>query len=157
MQQKSRVYVSKTSVKMPPLRPDKRLTGELDKVTPANDKKNNEKPNTTEAQLQQAMAVIEQLKKPVAITPAAQTLLLTAEQAISEKAVHAPGDYLPALNAIRAIREEPAQASRKQIAVAQAALQKIIHSAETVPQKEPLRTSSGLQDYYYKNLQNSKR
>jgi hypothetical protein len=157
MQQKSRVYVGKTSVKMPPLRPDKRLTGEVEKVTPVNDKKNNEKTNTGESELQQAMAVIEQLKKPVTLLPAAQALLLVAERAISEKAIHAPGDYLNALNAIRAIREEPAQAGRKQVALAQAALQKIIRSAETAPQKEVWHTSSGLETYYYKNLQNSKR
>jgi hypothetical protein len=122
-----------------------------------NDKKNNEKTNTGESELQQAMAVIEQLKKPVTLPPAAQALLLVAERAISEKAIHAPGDYLPALNAIRAIREEPAQAGRKQLTLAQAALQKIIRSAETAPQKEVWHTSSGLETYYYKNLQNSKR
>lgn len=155
MQQKSRVFVAKTSVKMPPLRPEKRLTGELDKITPVNDKKNNGNDNSIVTALREAMAVIGQLKKPVNVPPAAQTLLVAAEKAISEKAIHAPGDYLPALNAIRTIRMAPAQARPKDIALIQGALQKIIKSAEATPQKEQLPAASGLQDYYYRNLQNS--
>lgn len=154
MQQKSRVYVGKTSVKMPPIKPEKRLTGELDKIGVADNNKNNIKEENSDKPLQQAMAVMEQVKQHQPLQPADQLLLQAAEKAISEKAIHLPASYLPALSAVRAIREEPAKATRQQISLAEAALQQIIKSREQAPQQTMRRSGTGLTDYYFKNLQN---
>jgi hypothetical protein len=153
MQQRSRVYVGKTSVKMPPIKPEKRLTGELDKIAAADNNKNNTKEENTDAPLQQAVAVIEQLKQHQPLLPADQLLLAAAEKAISEKAIQQPAHYLPALSAVRVIRQEPAKATRQQMVLTEAALQQIIRSREQVPQQTIRRTGSGLTENYFKNLQ----
>lgn len=155
MQQKSRAYVSKTSIKMPPLRPEKRLTGELDKIgTPLN-QKNNPADNSAETTLQQAMAVLEQLKQTPVVTPAQMPALLGAERKISEKAVHAPVDYLPALNAIRQITQESGKTNKAAIVKVQAALQKMMKAAGLLPQQGGSAAGNELADYYFNNLNGS--
>lgn len=155
MQQKSRAYVSKTSIKMPPLRPEKRLTGELDKIgTPLN-QKNNAADNNTETILQQAMAVLEQLKQAPVVAPEQMPSLLGAEKKISEKAVHAPVDYLPALNAIRQITQEPGKTNKAAIVKVQAALQKMMKAAGLLPQQGAAVDGNKLADYYFNNLNGS--
>jgi hypothetical protein len=142
---------------MPPIKPEKRLTGELDKIAAADNNKNNTKEEDADAPLQRAMAVLEQLKQHQSLQPADQVLLAAAEKAISEKAIHQPAHYLPALSAVRVIRQEPAKATRQQMLLAEAALQQIIRGREQVPQRAMKRTGSGLTDYYFKNLQNTGR
>jgi len=156
MQQKSRVYVGKTSVKMPPLKPEKRLTGELDKIKGAESNKNNTKEDKVGAALQRAVAVMEQLKQRRLVAPEDALLLATAEKAISEKAVRLPADYLPALNAIRTIRAQPADAGKQSVAIAEAALLQIIQGQEPAPQKGVQRMGAGLTDYYFKSLSSEK-
>jgi hypothetical protein len=152
MQQKSRAYVSKTSIKMPPLRPDKRLSGELDKIGAPQSNKNTTSGNDEEKALQQAMALLEELKTSSTLAPEKATVLLTAQRVISEKAVKAPADYLPALNAIRKITQEPGKTDRAAIAKVQAALQKIIRAGSLLPQKGSSSKEDQLADYYFKNL-----
>lgn len=152
MQQKSRAYVSKTSIKMPPLRPDKRLSGELDKIGAPQSNKNTIAGNDEEKALQQAMALLEELKASSTLAPEKATVLLTAQSVISEKAVKAPADYLPALNAIRKITQEPGKVDKGAIAKVQAALQKIIRAGSLLPQKGSSASEDQLADYYFKNL-----
>ncbi|AXY73217.1 hypothetical protein D3H65_04165 [Paraflavitalea soli] len=155
MQQKSRAYVSKTSVKMPPLRPEKRLTGELDKIGTPLHQKNNAADNSAETILQQAMAVLEQLKQAPVVTPAQMPALLAAEKKISEKAVHAPVDYLPALNAIRQLTQEPGKINKAVIVKVQAAVQKMMKAGGLLPQPGGTAAGNELADYYFNNLNGS--
>jgi hypothetical protein len=152
MQQKSRAYVSKTSIKMPPLRPDKRLSGELDKIGAPQSNKNTLSVNDEEKALQQAMALLEELKASSTLAPAKAPVLLKAQSVISEKAVKAPADYLPALNAIRKITQEPGKTDKAAIARVQAALQKIIRAGSLLPQKGGSASGDQLAEYYFKNL-----
>lgn len=151
MQQKSRAYVSKTSIKMPPLRPDKRLTGELDKIGSLQNNKHKVAADDKDKTLQQAMTLLEALKQWPVLTADQATVLLKVQGVISEQAVSAPADYLPALNAIRKIVQEPGKADKATIAQVQAALQRIIRAGSLLPQKG---SSSGdqLSDYYFKHL-----
>jgi hypothetical protein len=155
MQQKSRAYVSKTSIRMPPLRPEKRLTGELDKIISPNNKKENEANNGSERSLQQAMSVLEQLKVQKAVSPNDQPVLMSAEKQISEYAIRMPGDYLAALSSMRKITQETGKINKEDIVRVQAALQKIIKAGELLPQKTGT-AADGLSGYYYKNLNSSK-
>lgn len=156
MQQKSRAYVSKTSIKMPPLRPEKRLTGELDKISSPHNRKNNEGIDESESALQQALSVLEQLKQGSMIAQAEMPVLISAEKKISEKAVRAPADYLPALNAIRKITQEPGKTDKAAILKVQAALQKIIREGALLPQKAGNTADKELSDFYFNNLNGRK-
>ncbi len=62
LQQKSRAYVAKTSVKTPPLKPEKRLTGELDKIIAPVMQRGYEQGTAATDQLAYALAVLEMLK-----------------------------------------------------------------------------------------------
>lgn len=152
MQQKSRAYVSKTSIKMPPLKPEKRLTGELDKIGSPKHRKDNDDNDAANSMLQQAMAVLEQLKQTQIVSPENISVLISAERAISEKAVQAPADYLPALNAIRKITQGSVQANKTIIAKVQTALQKMIRAGTRLPQKGGSAAGDELSDYYFNNL-----
>lgn len=152
MQQKSRAYVSKTSVKMPPLRPEKRLTGELDKITPSHSSKNKETEDDSPKTFREAMTILEQLRQGQPIGVDQQPALVRAMKKISEKAVHAPADYLPALNALRQITQEGGKASQAAVIKVQAALQKMMKEGTLLPQKAGGTSKDGLTDYYYKNL-----
>lgn len=152
MQQKSRAYVSKTSIKMPPLRPDKRLTGELDKIGVPQHNKHIVAANDEEKTLQQAMAILEELKQGASLAADKATVLLKAQSVISEQAVKAPADYLPALNAIRKITQEPGKTDSAAIAKVQAALQRIIRARPVLPQKGGSASGDQLAEYYFKHL-----
>jgi hypothetical protein len=156
MQQKSRAYVSKTSVKMPPLRPEKRLTGELDKIGDPNNKKNNQADNQPELLLQQAMGVLEQLKYQPTITPQQMPLLIDAERKIGARAVKAPADYLAALNAIRKITSQTGKTNKATVVQVQAALQKMMKEGVLLPQKEGSTTGNELADHYFNQLNKSR-
>lgn len=151
LQQKSRAYVGKTSIKMPPLKPEKRLTGNLEKITPSNEPSKNQMGDALEANLRKAVAILEELKQKKQLSPEDQPVLSAAEKAISEKAIQQPGEFLPALSAIRTISEAPAAAIKQDIAKVQTALQKMLATTTSLPQKKNERTG-GLSQYYFKNL-----
>lgn len=151
LQQKSRAYVSKTSMKMPPLKPEKRLTGNLDKITPSNEPPRNNTGGELRVTLQKAVAILEQLKHKKQLAVEDQLVLSVAERSISEKATQQPAEFLSALSAIRTISEAPASAVKQDILRVQAALQKILATTMSLPQKKNERTG-GLSQYYFKNL-----
>lgn len=156
MQQRSRAYVGKTSIKMPPLKPEKRLTGELDKITTPHNQKDKAARDETEQVLQQALLVLEAYKPNRIIAPEDWPLLMSAEKKISEKAVQAPADYLPALNALRKIIQEPGKADKAGIIKVQGALQKMIKAGALLPQKTGHTADGELPAYYFKQLNSSK-
>ncbi|HEX2847496.1 MAG TPA: hypothetical protein VHN59_13190 [Chitinophagaceae bacterium] len=151
LQQKSRAYVGKTSIKMPPLKPEKRLTGNLEKIIPSNEPSKNQTGDELQANLRKAVAALEQLRQRKQLAIEDQLLLSVAEKAISEKAIQQPGEFLPALSAVRAIGQAPAAAAKQDIVKAQAALQKILATTTSLPQKKNERVG-GLAKYYFKNL-----
>jgi hypothetical protein len=156
MQQKSRAYVSKTSIKMPPLLLEKRLTGELDQIISPSNRKNNDTDDEPETVLQKALSILEQLKQQPTISTGDQLVLMGAEKKISEKVIRMPGDYLPALSAMRTIVQQGSKAGKPAIIRVQAALQKILKAGELLPQKKDIPAGEGLSNYYFNNLNSSK-
>jgi len=151
LQQKSRAYVSKTSIKMPPLKPEKRLTGNLEKITPADQPPKQVKENEELAQLRAAMHDLEMIKtgeKPDAL---GISNLIAAEQAIGAKAVTEPALYLPALNAARSVATSPSEATTQQISLVQRAIQEIIKTSSKLPQRQTNRQAK-LSDHYFNKL-----
>lgn len=151
LQQKSRAYVSKTSIKMPPLKPEKRLTGNLEKINPSAGPARQTAEDKKTEQLRNAIQALEMLKHKKQLQVEDQQDLFAAEKAISEKAIAQPGLFLPALSAIRAITNAPATAKKQDLLSVQQALQQIIRTSAELPQKTNSRPGS-LTDYYFKKL-----
>lgn len=152
LQQKSRAYVSKTSIRMPPLKPEKRLTGNLEKIDPAGRLSKETKEDIQLIKLREAMSTLEMLKQKKQPAISGQENLVAAEKAISAKAMAQPSVYLPALSAVRSIIAAPASAKKQDIMLVQRALQSIIQTTVELPQKKNvLRGKLGA--LYFKKLE----
>lgn len=105
VQQKSRAYVKKTGFDPPPLKePEKRLTGDLSKIAPA-EIKHEEKPQATAVAVRQAVQLLEKLKTGGKATTAEAALLERAGQELGKAALREPGQYLRALQDLRQLAQ----------------------------------------------------
>lgn len=152
LQQKSRMYVAKTSYNPPPLKLEKRLSGDLSKITEPAYKQDIKQETDQFENLKKAVAVLEQLKVKPQLNELDEHVLALANQQISLKASTQPGIYLSALSAMRRILSKPANVKLYDIALVERAIQKNL----SPPQKTPASTQSsidmGLSQEYYKNL-----
>jgi hypothetical protein len=151
LQQKSRAYVSKTSIKMPPLKPEKRLTGNLEKISPSNEPAKQTAEDKRLEQLRNAVRTLELLKHKTQLAIEDQQNLLAAEKEISEKATAQPAVFLPALSSIRSVTSSPLTATKQDISQVQKALQQIIRTDMKLPQRTINRPGS-ISDHYFKKL-----
>lgn len=156
LQQKSRSYVAKTAYNPPPLKDEKRLSGELDKIIqPVN--KQEIKPVTDQmAALKKAVAVLESLKQNPVKTPADNMILQSAYQQLSLNASQQPGVYLPALNAMRRVLSAQ-KANTNDVNTIERALQKTLTELKNMPSAKGNPTDMGLSKQYYKNLKKANR
>jgi hypothetical protein len=151
LQQKSRSYVAKTSYNPPPLKPEKRLSGELDKIIQPVNKQNVKAPADNQAVLKNAVGVLESLKlKPVLNITDNRTLQL-ANQRLSEIASVQPGTYLPALSAMRRILSAQ-KINVSDINMVERAIQKTLVSIKNMPKSDEAAADMGLSGRYFKNL-----
>lgn len=156
LQQKSRAYVSKTSVKPTPLKPEKRLTGELDKVTnPVRESETGQKP-VKDKDLKKALAVLGNYKTNAVLKEADRLVLNQANTYLTPAAAANPSVYLSALQAMQKITAS-AKSKFKQadIDVLQKGLSKLITDKQALPQTGPGSPSSALSGFYFKNLNRS--
>ena len=155
LQQKSRVYVAKTSSKTTPLQPkEKRLTGELDKITQPLLQSNTKPPNSGAVTLRQAMGTLEILKERP-ISAAEIEPLQQAGQQLVEAASASPAKYLSAIEAYKRIVN--GNRNSTDIQKVQKALQSILKSPATVPYQKSVAPSSKLSLQYFNNLKKGSR
>lgn len=156
LQQKSRSFVAKTSYNPTPIKLDKRLTGELDKVIqPVN--KQEIKPAAVQfGALKNAVNVLEQLKAKATLTYADKRVLQTANQQLSLQASAQPGSYLAALGAMRRILSVQ-NINPADIDTVERAIQKTLSAARVMPSAKGQPADMGLSRSYYKNLKQNKR
>ncbi|MBW4888290.1 hypothetical protein KXQ82_01120 [Mucilaginibacter sp. HMF5004] len=152
LQQKSRAYVAKTSFKTPPLKMEKRLSGELNKII-GPDLHSTVKPlDNPMINLQNAVSVLEQLKSKAPIgTQQFRTLQLAGQQ-LSIKASAQPGVYLASVSAMRRILAAPALAQQADIGRVEQAIQQTLHTAKPMPRAVQTQPDMGISQQYYKNL-----
>ena len=150
LQQKSRVYVAKTSSKTTPLQPkEKRLTGELDKITQPMLQSDTRPLNSGVATLRQAMGTLEILKERP-LSAAEIEPLQQAGQQLVQAASASPSKYLSAIEAYKRIVN--GNRNSNDIQKVQKALQSIIPSPANVPYQKSLAPSSKLSRQYFNNL-----
>jgi hypothetical protein len=159
LQQKDRVYVAKTTVKTPPLKPEKRLTGELDKIQQPVWQAGLEIPLTESNAIKNAIGQLETMNragnKPVPVDAA----MTTAYKQLSNAAAAAPSVYLSALEAMKRLlsdlREQRLPAD-KDIVQTKRALQQLVAPALPMPYRSTTPIQQPGRDYF-KQLEQQKR
>jgi hypothetical protein len=155
LQQKSRVYVAKTSSKTTPLQPKaKRLTGELDKIAQPTFQSDSKPENNDLAGLRQALAVLEEMKLH---TLQADKLvpLQQAGQQLVEAASANPAKYISAIEAYKRIVN--GRTKKNDIKQVEKALQTLLQDPANVPSKKVVAPSSNLSQQYFNNLKKGNR
>jgi len=148
LQQQSRVYVAKTGAKVNPLKPEKRLSGDLSAIQQPIAQRSVQTKNTI-VEIRKALGVLEQLKYKGVVEANSQTILQEAFQELSSRAANEPAVYLTALAALRKIMND--EFRLKDIVQAQAGLQKMVASVERLPSVKTT-TLMELQKNYFSNL-----
>jgi hypothetical protein len=155
LQQRSRAYVAKTSIKTAPIKLEKRLTGKLEKITepvthatikPATDPLDD---------VRTALAVLELQKTKSTINDKAIQVLRLAAAQVSNQAIKDPSLYLPALEGMKRIitaSEHKQFAAYTDIVTAQKALQKIVGMPLALPSKKQSASARSLSEQYFRNL-----
>lgn len=152
LQQKSRVYVAKTSYNPPPLKLEKRLSGDLSPIKSASIKQDIKTVPDQLESLRKAAEVLGELKSTKNINPDEIRTLNLAERQLSIKAATEPGTYLEALNALNSILSPNKKIKRADVTLVQKAIQKALSSANKTPAAGQNSADMGLSQQYYKNL-----
>lgn len=151
LQQKSRAYVAKTSYNPPPIKMEKRLSGELAKIINPVNRQDIKTPADNFEVLKKAVTVLEQLKYTSTLTTPDKITLKIAEQQLGAKASAEPGVYLPALSAIHRIIAAN-KGKLIDIATIEKAIQKTLPQKGIMPAPAQTTADMGLAQGYYKNL-----
>ncbi|MET3981275.1 hypothetical protein ABIB62_003797 [Mucilaginibacter sp. UYP25] len=156
LQQKSRSYVAKTAYNPSPLKPEKRLSGELDKIIQPVNKQEIKAPADQLDLLKKAVNVLEGLKIDPMLNSIDNRTLQMANQELSVRASAQPGVYLSALNAMRRILSSP-KANLADVNTVESAMQKTLTALKAMPASKGTSTDMGLSKQYYKNLKQANR
>ena len=155
LQQKSRAYVAKTSIKTAPIKLEKRLTGKLEKITEPNTRATIKPAADPVEDIRTALAVLELLKKKYIINDKAIQVLRLATAQLSNRATKEPSFYLPALEGMKRIinsSEHKQYATHTDILRAQKALQKMAGIPFALPSKKQSVPALSLSEQYFRNL-----
>ncbi|MEO5909734.1 MAG: DUF4175 family protein [Pelobium sp.] len=151
LQQSSRAYVAKTTIKTAPLKLEKRLTGELDKILETSIKEKEIVNNDQLIALQNSIAALEKLKQGKTLTIADQKFFGKARIALAQAASKNPSTYLNGLKLMTAIIEGNSR-KLKDIEIAENALQKLMDNSPLLPVAAKESLSSDLGKAYFYNL-----
>jgi hypothetical protein len=151
LQQSSRAYVAKTTVKTTLLKAEKRLTGELDKIISPKKQADFEPKDNNNEKLKNAIVVLEKHKENKVLAYADAKVLQDAQGTLIEAASKNPSTFLPALKLIR----KSNQLTNKEINLIENALQKLMIIAPFLPNAQENSSSGSLGKSYFKNLKNA--
>ncbi|WP_443943749.1 hypothetical protein ACJVDH_12555 [Pedobacter sp. AW1-32] len=153
LQQKSRAYVAKTTVKTSTLKPEKRLSGDLNKITEPSQNLRNETKNENKIALKILLAVLDTHRSGRAFNENEKALLQTGEKEIIKAAVDHPATYLDALKSLRKIISQKNPKKQDLVAVS-SAIFKLIGEPAAKPFPEETGTTKKLSNAYFNNLNN---
>ncbi|KLT65409.1 DUF4175 family protein [Pedobacter sp. BMA] len=151
LQQKSRAYVAKTTVKTASLKPEKRLSGELDKIMQPVQKMLAERKEQRMVQLKASLALLESRKSGKKFTEGDRFLLSDTEKYMIGAAADNPTTYLNALTSLRRLSGNT-RLQVSDIDIAQKAIQKMIKGETASPQIQSALPASALYQNYFNNL-----
>lgn len=151
LQQKSRAYVAKTTVKVAQLKEEKRLSGELDKIGQPLQKSTFEESDKKKELLKRALSALESRKTGLVFKTDELSLLRETEKYMVVAASDNPAVFLPALKGWRKLTTGT-YTSEKEIAKVQGAIGKMIGQEQAVPQLPSAPPASGLYRKYFNAL-----
>ncbi|MBE7179317.1 MAG: hypothetical protein INR69_23140, partial [Mucilaginibacter polytrichastri] len=149
LQQSQRAYVAKTAYTSPPIKPEKRLSGELDKISEPLATRKIDADFTTENSLKRAASVLSTLQPGDKLSSPEVKALQTAMGALRRRATEKPAAYLPAVSALQKILD--GKRSTAALRTVQSAMKDLLPAAASLPQPSPA-TAAGLSDQYFKHL-----
>ncbi len=153
LQQKSRAYVAKTTVKTAALKNEKRLTGNQDKIVAPQQSAQFENKDRSNEELRILLSLLNLHKDGKAFTANDRALLQSAERQIIIAAASHPESYLSALKSLRKLSLSKVPQANDLDIVAKAIYQLIgIQSAN--PQAEIGGSVKKLSDRYFNHLKN---
>jgi protein involved in ribonucleotide reduction len=153
LQQKSRAYVSKTALKTPTIKTEKRLSAELDKIIQPSAVRTLLKSEEQNA-LKKSTSIIAKLKEGEKLNQSDFSILQEANRKLAAKASAEPTSYLKALGIMRKILSKSGngKVSLGELSTMEAAMQRMIKNEGKAPQAKiaPPRTSLSLE--YFNSL-----
>ncbi len=155
LQQQSRMYVAKTNIKTPPLKPETRLTGELDKIIMPSTQNNAQQKDQPLIAAQKTLSVLENLKSNNNISNDGLILLLQTSRLMQQQAATAPGKYLAALQSYQRVVNQVQQKqtiSLNDINTAQHGLQQMLALPSQKPSPAATLNGNSLSQQYFLNL-----
>ncbi|WP_342333256.1 hypothetical protein [Pedobacter sp. FW305-3-2-15-E-R2A2] len=151
LQQKSRAYVAKTTVKVAQLKEEKRLSGELDKIGQPLQKNTFEPLDRKKELLKRALSALESRKTGAVFKTEELSLLRETEKYMVVAASDNPAVFLPALKGWRKLMTG-SKSSEKEVEKVQGAIGKLIGQEQTVPQLPSAPPASNLYRKYFNAL-----
>ena len=153
LQQKSRAYVSKTALKTPAIKAEKRLTAELDKIIQPLTERTFSKSGEQNA-LKKSTSIIAKLKTGEKLNPSDLIILQEANRKLAAKASAEPASYLKALGIMRKIlsTKENVKLSSGELTTMEAALQRMIKNEVKIPQAKIASPETSLSTEYFNTL-----
>ena len=153
LQQKSRAYVAKTTLKTTKLKLEKRLTGELDKIIQPTQQATFEPIDRLEEELKLLLSILEQRKTGKSFAYGDRELLRSGEKQLISVAANQPSLYLPALKSLRKLSTATA-VMKSDIKVVQKAIQQLLGIETTKPQARAAAPEVNLYRSYFNHLKN---
>ena len=153
LQQKSRAYVSKTALKTPAIKVEKRLSAELDKIIQPSAERTRVKSEEQNA-LKKSTSIIAKLKEGKKLKQSDFSILQEANRNLAAKASAQPASYVKALGVMRKILSKSVNEtlSYGELSTLEAALQKMIKNEVKTPQATTAAPGTSLSTEYFNNL-----
>ena len=153
LQQKSRAYVAKTTIKTIKLNLEKRLTGELDKIIQPTQQATFEPIDRSTEELKLLLSILEQRKAGKLFAYGDRKLLRAGEKQLISFAANQPTLYLPALKSLRKLSTS-ITIMRSDIEVVQKAIQRLLGIETIKPQAKGAAPEANLYRSYFNRLKN---
>lgn len=153
LQQKSRAYVAKTTVKTAALKNEKRLTGDQDKIVSPRQNAQFENRDQSNEELRLLLSLLNLHRDGKAFTANDKALLQNAEKELIKAASSHPESYLNALKSLRNLTQSTLPQAKDLDVVAKAIYQ-LIGVAPAKPQPKIGGTVRKLSDRYFNHLKN---
>jgi hypothetical protein len=153
LQQKSRVYVAKTTIKTTKLKLEKRLSGELDKIEQPTQQVDFKNANNALEELKLLLAVLEERKSGKPFNYGDKELLRSGEKQLIIAAANQPTSYLPALKSLRRLSTST-KPVKSDIDVIQKAIQRLVGVETLKPQAKMASPEANLYRSYFNHLKN---
>ncbi len=156
LQQKSRAYVAKTNFKTTPLDLQKRMTGDLSKISPPAFHKDIKGDDDPQVIVRTALGILEQIKLTNSTKDISQEPLRQANIRLNEKAIQQPSLYLQPVQSLRKIINDwnaGMPISKNDIHIAENGLQRMLSDPALLPSAEKNKPQEQLSKQYFINLQ----